>query len=109
MEATPTPTVSGIEAGRANDEVVDGVAPPMAARGRGRPRKTTDAVPKKQLTLAHRAAKSKKRAGRRISLKKCLAEATLAQQRVDALEHVADVTMRVNGSTPTPLPPKQYS
>jgi hypothetical protein len=68
----------------------------MAAQGRGRPRKTDDAAPKKQLTLAQRAAKSKKRAGQRVAMKKRLVEVALAQHRVDALEHVAGVTACAN-------------
>jgi hypothetical protein len=87
MEATPTPTVSDIEVGRADDEVVG----PTATHGHGRPRKTSDATPKKQLTLMQRTVESKKR-------RKHLAEATLAQQRVNALERVTGMTARANAN-----------
>jgi hypothetical protein len=56
--------------------------------------------------MAQRATESKKRADMRVTMKKHFAKAVLAQQRVDALEHVAGVTARANADA---LAPKQSS
>jgi hypothetical protein len=86
MDPLPTPILPEVEYDIVSIGAIAAftLSPATLPLGRYRARKVKmpgDTKPKKQMTSAYRAAESKEQAGRRVALKKWLANAALAQQR----------------------------